>query len=372
MTMPFPSAATRLLGLTLPLTLGLTGCGDDGSSPAPAQTDTDIDSGFNDDDVGTSNNPSTTGIDPSTTDPTTTAEPTSTTNTNPTDSGYDTLGEGDLRGLLTFTLYPADPLTNEPIVGMAGAWRDAESELTDVDDFFAVFGLGRVFPQPPADLDALEHNGIPAAFDWGAPFDWLLAGTAMKLRLPDTEPQACLLYRGGSPEVELPPQSGTFYPNYPVYASTFSENQPEGCAPDPATWMAETEYDIVLYGGEMFDTNSLVAQVHTPAVLEVTSPDVTQFALDIDVTQDLEVAWTGEGAEDSRVVIRLWDAFDRMLTIHATDDGSYTIPADDVAMLSTGAATLSVARERVEEVPFTDGVVRVVTRYDQWGYLELF
>ena len=79
-------------------------------------------------------------------------------------------------------------------------------------------------------------------------------------------------------------------PNYPIYAATTSMNQPEGCAPDASTWEPETEYDIVLYGGELFETNSLVGQVHTPASLEVMAPDITTFGLQVPIDEDLEIA----------------------------------------------------------------------------------
>ena len=73
-----------------------------------------------------------------------------------------------------------------------------------------------------------------------------------------------------------------------------------------------------------------------------------------------------------RLVIRVFDMFGRMFTVHAADDGSYTIPANDLLALSAGPATLIVSREHLEEVAFTDGVVRVLSSYSQWGYIELF
>lgn len=285
-------------------------------------------------------------------------------------SGYDTLGEGDLRGILTFTLYPADAQTGQDILGMAGAWRHADDGVDGLDDFFALYALETNFPGPPTEVDTLEHNDIPAGFQWGAPGDWLLAGNGMKLVRDETEALACLLYLGDPPTLELP--DGTQVSNYPVYASTYSELQPAGCAPDPSTWLPDASYDIVLYGGDVFDTNALVDQVHTPPAFDVTAPDIAEFQLPVDRASDLEITWTGQGNPDNRIVIRVWDVFGRMFTIHAADDGSYTIPADDLGRLDVGPATLTVARENVEDVPFTDGTVRVVSRYEHWGYLDLY
>jgi hypothetical protein len=342
---------------------GLVACGDNGGG---SSAETEVGSGF--DGSLTEAGPGSETMDADsepTSGPTATGDPTLT-------EGSDTYGDGPLRGTLAFVYFAADALNDEPMVGMAGAWRDESLGFEDVHDFFAVYGLGMNLPTPPADADTLEHNDIPAAFEWGAPGDWLLAGTAMKLRLPDAAAHACLLYRGGTPEVELPPGSGMLYPNYPVYAATDSSNQPEECRPDPSAWIPDTDYDIVLYGGDLFADNSLQAQVHTPSALEVTAPDVAQFQLPVDTTRNLEVSWTGDGLAGNRIIIRVFDTFGRMFTIHAADDGNYTIPADALAMLSAGPGTVVVARENVDEVPFTDGVVSVVTRWEQWAYVDLF
>ena len=161
-------------------------------------------------------------------------------------------------------------------------------------------------------------------------------------------------------------------PNYPLYAATTSANQPEGCAPDPSTWEPSAEYDIILYGGDLFETNVLPAQVHTPDALEVVAPDITTFGTQVALDQDLEVTWTGEAGENTRLVIRVFDLFGRMFTVNAADDGSYTIAADELSVLAAGPGTIIVSREHLEEVPFTDGTVRVLSRYAQWGYIELF
>lgn len=347
------------ISLAAPLIL-LFACGDDSGNPDPMIDDSE--SGF----TGTSS------ADP-TGDPTGNSDSAEdSSGSNGSSDDYDTLGEGDLRGTLSFTFYAADAANPDPLLGMAGAWRSADDDLEGVDDFFGVFGLGTQWPTPPAESDTLEHNDVPGTFEWGGPTQWLLAGNGMKLRNGDSEASACLLYYGGEAEIEFPPGSGAMVPNYPIYAATESPNQPAGCAPDPQTWEPETDYDIVLYGGELFETNSLVGQVRTPGSLEVTSPDVTTFGVQVPVDQDLEIAWTGEGNEGTRLLIRVFDMFGRMFTVHAQDDGSFTIPADDLQVLSSGPATLIVSRENLDEVPFTDGVVRVHSSYAQWGYIELF
>lgn len=347
--------ARRLLPLALVLA---TGCGDDSGGSDPMIEDSE--SGF----TGTSGSSSPTG------------GPSGDTGSSDGSgegpgSGYDTLGEGDLRGTLSFTLYAPDAANPEPLLGMAGAWRSVDDDI-EVQDFFGVYGLATQWPAPPSGADTLEQNDVPATFDWGGPTQWLLAGNGMKLRNGDAEASACLLYYGGEPQIEFPPGSGTMVPNYPVYAATDSPNQPEGCAPDASTWEPETDYDIVLYGGDLFETNALVGQVRTPAALEVTAPNIDTFGLQLPIDEDLEVAWTGQGSDGTRLVIRVFDMFGRMFTVHAADDGSFTIPAADLQVLTAGPATLIVAREHLEDVPFTDGVVRVLSSYAQWGYIELY
>lgn len=348
----------------------LLGCGDDGGGPA-GDTEGDSESGFTG--LATGN---ATGGSSGVTETGTATDAGTESSSDTQGSGYDTLGEGDVRGILTFTLYPADAITNEDIVGMAGAYRDIadnpDHDFSTIDDFFALWGLSTAFPPPPAEEDGLQHDGLLPDFDWGAPTDWLLAGNAMKLRLPDSAAHACLLYRGGSPQVAFPPGSDMMVPNYPIYASSYSSLQPEGCSPEAATWLPDTEYDLVLYGGELFEDNSLTGQVHTPPVFEITAPNFDEYQRPVDSMVDLEIAWSGEGNPDNRIVIRVWDMFGRTFSIHADDDGSYVIPAADLQMLELGPITVTVARENIENVPFTDGVVKVTTRYEVWGYFDLY
>ena len=106
--------------------LALVACGDDGD-PQQGSSD-DAMSGFTsaDDDDGSD-----------TVDPDTTGTTGSESDSDPT--GIETLGEGDMRGVLTFTRYLADPVTGTDRTAMAGAWRTAEVGWDGVDDFVAVF-----------------------------------------------------------------------------------------------------------------------------------------------------------------------------------------------------------------------------------------
>lgn len=322
------------VALLVGLLTGLSACGDDGGSASGTDATDAADSGF--------------------TGGATTAATTAGTGS---DDGIDTWGEGELRGILTFTFYPDDPVTASDFVGMAGAWRDVSVGFEDVDDFFAVYGLQANFPPPPEGEDELVQNEVPPPFDWGEPEDWILAGNGMKLVSGDTDALACLLLVGGE---------------YPVYVSTDSSLQPEGCQPDVADWMPDTRYDLVVYGGDRFETNVLTQEVHTPPALDVSAPDISRFNLQVPIDQDLEIAWSDNGNPSNRLIIRMSDMFGRMFTVHAVDDGSYDIPASAMAALAPGPVTLTIAREQIDAVPFTHGGVKVVTRYEHWGYLELF
>jgi hypothetical protein len=159
--------------------------------------------------------------------------------------------------------------------------------------------------------------------------------------------------------------------DYPIYVASHSSLQAETCRPDVSTWRPDTAYDIVLYGGELFETNLLHEQVHTPPAFEVSAPDIGHFNLAVPLGTDLPVSWTDNGNPDNRVVIRMSDMFGRMFTVNAVDDGHYVIPGAALAELAAGPATLTVAREQIDLVPFTDGVIKVVTRHEHWGYLDL-
>jgi len=279
-----------------------------------------------------------------------------------------------LLGILTFSLYPADPLNDEDILGFAGAWRaptDDWSGWGNIDDFFAI-SLAATYPATPVEPDTLVQSAGFNDFDWGVPGDWLLAGTSMKLETAETEAHACVLFRGGAPTVVFPPgPSGVNTPNYPIYMSTPSANQPEGCAPNPSTWQSDTAYDLVLYGGDLFPNNILAGSVHTPVAFEVGAPDLDAYQEPLSSAEDLAITWSPVGSEGERVVIRVIDQFDRLFTIHAADDGEYTVPAAELQVLSQGFVTFMIARERIEDVAFTKGSVKVVTRIERWGYFDL-
>lgn len=297
-----------------------------------------------------------------------------------TDAGESTSGEpgsttgnpepvaDELRGVLSFSLYPPDAQSPTASLGVAGAWRDIEQPLEGVDDFYSIWGLSLVLPAPPTTSDTLEHNGLLSGFDWGNPYDWQLAGTAMKLQTEEHSALACLLYLGGSPTVEI---GDNTYPNYPVYGATFSALQPDECHPDPAAWSPDTSYDLVLYGGEQFPDNILAGRVHTPADFELAEPDVSVFQAALETNEPLTIRWSGDGNPEDRIVIRMIDMFNRTFTILADDDGEYTIAADDLQVLDEGPVILIVARERLETFTFSHGQITVTTRLERRGYLNL-
>lgn len=357
-------------GFTSGASTGLTDPGP-GSTAATDATATDAGetTGTQDSTSDPTLHPDTSGTPGTSDTPGTTEDPTSTTHViDPTEGPL--LGDGDLRGILTFSRYAADPLNESDFVGMAGAWRTADDELTEIEDFFGLWGLDTPYPMPPEELDALEHNGLLGGFDWGLALQWQLAGNAMTLVQSDLRAQACLLYLGGSPEVMIPGIDDPV-PNFPIYAATQSPQQPEACRPSLDHWSGDTAYDLVLYGGELFATNVLPGAVQTPPVLEVTAPDFTIFQEPLSRDDDLTLVWSDNGNVGNRVIIRARDMFGRMFTVHAEDDGEYTIPAADLQELDVGPLTLMVAREHLELVPFTDGTVKVLTRYEQRGYFEL-
>jgi len=339
---PWPRSLVSVLAASLAL---LAACkGDDGGSQGSSD---DANTGFGDDDSGSQGSESvdeSVGESQGETDPT----------------GVETLGEGELRGILTFTRYLADPVIDTDEVAMAGAWRHVDVGWDGVEDFVAVFPYQSGFPLPPAGDDELEHNDVPAPFDWGDVEDWRPAGNAMKLRSGDVEALACLLEVGMVGDI------------FPVYAATTAMVQPEGCAPELDDWVPDTDYDIVLYGGDAFADNVLLDQVHTPATFTATAPDLDELLLAVPRSQALTVQWDGAADEGSRFVIRVWDDFGRMFTIRAVDDGEYSIPAADLGVLAEGPITISLARERVADVPFTDGIVKAVTRVERRGYLDLY
>ncbi len=271
------------------------------------------------------------------------------------DDGMETWGAGELRGILTFTLYPADSLSGVDEVGIAGAWRTSDEDVEAVDDFYAAFALGTAFPLPPA-LDELQQNDIPAGFVWGDVDGWVEAGTAFKLSHPaeQVEALACL------------ERVGMVFDIYPVYASSG-----DTCPVLATQFVPGKDYDVVFYGGEMFEDVAYHGAVETPASFEVNAPPFDEYNAPVMQGSALDVEWEGEDPRGYRLVIRVWDDLGRMFTINAEDDGEYTIPADALAVLAPGPITITVAREHIERIPIPAGGVKVVTRYERWGYFDL-
>lgn len=274
------------------------------------------------------------------------------------DDGVESWGEGEYRGILTFSFYPADALTGIDQIGIAGAWHTDEALIEEIDDFYAVFALQTKFPLPPEDEDELEQNDIPGGFDWGDRDAWFQAGNAFKLATDEVEILACLL------------QVGTALDLFPVYAATQSSSV-EGCVPEPADWVPGADYDLVMYGGDLFPTQVLLGPVEAPQELTVEAPDFAAYNAEIMQGEALDIEWSGEGGSRDRLIIRVWDDMGRMFTINAADDGEYEIPSDALGVLEPGPITITVARERVERIPFPQGGVKTVTRYERRGYFDL-
>jgi len=274
------------------------------------------------------------------------------------DDGVESWGDGEYRGILTFAFYPADALTGTDHIGIAGAWHTDEALIEEVDDFYSVFALQTKYPLPPQDEDALEQNDIPAGFDWGDRDAWFQAGNAFKLASGDAEISACILHVGAG----LDP--------FPVYASTESSDV-DGCVPQIEDWVPGADYDLVMYGGDLFPTQVLVGPVEAPSDFTIDDPDFESYNAEVMQGDALDIEWTGDGSSRDRMIIRVWDDMGRMFTINAIDDGEYEIPADALAVLEPGPMTITVARERVERIPFPQGGVKTVTRYERRGYFDL-
>lgn len=274
----------------------------------------------------------------------------------PADTGVETGDPGVVGpnlGLLTFTSYAADAAGSPEQLGMAGAWR---TEPFTTDDFYGVHALGLFFPLAPAAADTLELHE-PDFYDWGKGSTWVALGNGLRLQRDGADALACLQV-----VADL----------YPVY---FSDDAPlfdPACAPDPKQWSPGATYDLLAYGGDAYDDQARGAAVRTPTALTVTAPAIDVFDFPLSSADDLPLAWTADGADGDRVVIRVWDQFGRQLVVHAADDGSYTLAADDLAKLALGPLTLTLAREHLSEVPLAAGTLRVVARHEITAYPDLF
>jgi hypothetical protein len=274
------------------------------------------------------------------------------------DDGVESWGDGDYRGILTFSFYPADALSGTDHIGIAGAWYMDEALVEEVDDFYAVFALQTKFPLPPEDEDELEQNDIPGGYDWGDRDSWFQAGNAFRLSSGEADVLACLLHVGAG----LDP--------FPVYAATESSDV-EGCAPEIEDWIPGADYDLVMYGGDLFPTQVLLGPVEAPAEFTIDDPDFESYNAEVMQGDALDIEWVGDGGSRDRMIIRVWDDMGRMFTINAIDDGQYEIPVEALAVLEPGPITITVARERVERIPFPQGGVKAVTRYERRGYFDL-
>lgn len=337
-----PMVRARLAPLTALLLLTPACKGDDAATETAASATDGSDTEGSDTDA-------TTG-DGGTTSPTTTGESASASESGDSETGP--TGEG-LRGLLNFTYYAADAVDDAPILGMAGAYR---ADALTTDDLFALQEFQLYFPRPPAGADAIEEHA-PLPFEWGKADTWTAAGNGIKLAHPEAgDALACLFLADG---------------DFPIYIASEGEALDPACAPDPARWLADATYRLVLYGGDAFVDRIIDGEVKTPAALTISAPDLSVFNLEVDTKVDLALAWTAGDDPAARIVIRLWDQYGQMTAATANDDGAFTIPAAKMAALSGGPGFLTIARERPLDIPFEGGTIRVIPRHETWGYIDL-
>jgi len=259
---------------------------------------------------------------------------------------------GDLRGLVNFTYYPADAAIDEPLLGVAGAYR---METFAIDDLFALAGLQLYQPPPPDTLDTLEEYA-PLPFAWGAADTWVAAGNGIGLSHADGTGLACLTMADDA---------------YPLYLAAGSDAFDPACAPDPAVWSPETDYSLALFGGELFEDLYVGGAVQTPAAVSVSAPDLSVYNLEIERDEPLEILWTAGDDPRARIVVRVWDQYGQGVVVAAEDDGEYVIPAANLGSLSGGPGFLTITRERSQTINFEAGSVRVLTRHETWGYIDI-
>jgi hypothetical protein len=327
--------------------LALASCRD----PDPSADDEPMASGFAPDDTGqATRGPDTVDDTSSTTDTPTSGEP-----------WGGTAYIGEIHGVLTVVLTPAHALVDHDVVGLAGGYRNAEVGWDGVLDLYSPVAYQLGFPSPPDDLDTLVPVEPVPVFDWGDDDDWLAAGNGMKLRQGAGGPEllACLLGAGANGQ-------------YPVYRSSAAMGVAAECSPAATAWSSAALYDVVLYGGDLFEDNVLLARVTTPPELVVTAPDLAAFDAPLPADQDLSITWEPGDDPEARIVIRVVDADTNVITVTAADDGGFTIPAAELGALTPGPLDLLVARERTDRVQFTAGGLTVLSRFERWGFFDLF
>lgn len=348
---------TRLarLALFVAPSIALAGC----PSDEPSADTEPMASGFApEDSTGQESHDDTTPA-PTTAEPTTagptTAEPTT---SEPWDG---TAYVGEIIGILTVTFTPANAHVDHDVVGLAGAYRNAEVGWDDTLDLYSPLAYLLAFPPPPDDLDTLVPAAPVPVFDWGDDEDWLAAGNGMKLRQSGGGPQllACLLAAGNQGQ-------------YPVYRSSAAMGVAAACNPEASAWSSATTYDVVAYGGDLFEDNTLPDRVTTPPELVVTAPDLGGFEAPLAADEDLVITWEAGDDPDARIVIRVVDADTNVITVTADDDGEFSIPAAELGALTLGPLDLLVARERTDRVQLTAGGLTVLTRFERWGFFDLF
>ncbi|HFE47074.1 MAG TPA: hypothetical protein ENJ18_16575 [Nannocystis exedens] len=258
---------------------------------------------------------------------------------------------GDLRGLINFIYYPADAAVDQALLGVAGAYRMEEFAF---DDIYALAGLQLHQLMPPADLDSVEEFA-PQPFEWGPPSSWIAAGNGIRFaRSGGGVGLACLTLADDA---------------YPLYLAAESDALDPACAPDPAAWLPETEYSLALYGGELFE-DEILSGVRTPAALSVSAPDFSVYNLEVNTQSDLQLVWAASEDPEASIIIRVWDQYGQGLVAKARDDGEFKVPAANLAALSGGPGFVTLARELRQTSNFSAGSVRVLTRYEVWGYVD--
>ena len=277
---------------------------------------------------------------------------------------------GELHIALGFTYVAASSLVAEDQVGIAAAYRTADEGWDGLEDFYSPVVYQYAFPAVPEE-DTTSQDGPVPAFEWGSETDWILAGPALRLHrgLGGPTITACL--------VNLFPTEDN-PTGYPLY-QTLTSMEPQ-CIPDAEAWEPRALYDLELLGGDRFESNYLFERIETPRAINDLSLrqdgnniDIDTLGAQVDSTLDLRFEWNGPGSgADTRIVIRLVDGDNNLVTAHAADDGDYTIAASDLEALNPGTLDVLVSRERTDRLIFTDGGIRAVSRYERWGFLEIF